>query len=208
MMRRGARPLIGLSISAAMVAALLAGLYGLDAYAHRRFGAVAGWNVHGYRGSVLGPKMPNEVRIAALGGSTTYGYGVGPDQSYPAQLERALADALGPRVRVTVANLGFNNDGAVCFKGTVEAYAYLDPDIYIIYSGVNDSPQMSIRRRPSDCGRPSWVFRTFGRLPIVHVVLREKYYQLRYGSVEKGYRANTSQPATALANWREELQKS
>lgn len=46
---------------------------------------------------------PGELRIAMLGGSTAYGYGVNWDEAIPAQLERQLAPSGGP---LSVVNLG------------------------------------------------------------------------------------------------------
>jgi GDSL-like lipase/acylhydrolase family protein len=186
--RRPRAPWSGLAISGAAVLLMLLAAIGFDIYAHARL-RNAGWNLEGYRGARLGRKAPNEVRVATLGGSTTFGYGVAPGDSYPARLEEALRRRLDGTTPVSVANLGFNNDGAVCFESTVEAYEYLKPDIYIIYAGVNDLFTFSLVRQPRDCGRPgSWVFRTFGYLPIADHLVRDKYFALRYGSVEKGYR--------------------
>jgi len=37
-----------------------------------------------------------------------------------------------------VLNLGFNNEGAYSFKFTLKDYAYLEPDVVVLYSGYND----------------------------------------------------------------------
>jgi len=39
---------------------------------------------------------------------------------------------------VNVLNLGFNNEGAYSFKFTLKDYAYLEPDLVVLYSGYND----------------------------------------------------------------------
>jgi lysophospholipase L1-like esterase len=188
-LRMRSRPLwSGLAISGATLLLMLLGAIAFDIWAHARI-RDAGWNLEGYRGPRLGRKAPNELRVAAVGGSTTFGFGVYPGDSYPARLEHALRRRMDGTTPVSVANLGFNNDGAVCFESTVEAYEYLKPDVYIIYAGVNDMPKFVLVRQPRDCGRwRSWVFRTFGYLPIGDQLVRDKYFALRYGSVEKGYR--------------------
>lgn len=199
--------LVGLALSSATLVLIVAALVAVDLYGHHRLAPFAGWNAHGYRGRILGRKGPTEIRVAALGGSTTYGYAVAAGQSYPDYLERELRRRMAPGVTISVVNLGFNNDGAVCFADTVKAYDYLGPDIFIIYSGINDAPGYTIVRQPADCGRMgSWVFRTSGYLPIGDLLVREKYYQLRYGSVDKGYLARSPGLARQLATWREGLE--
>jgi len=61
------------------------------------------YNSLGFRGGEWGPKRAGVFRIAVLGDSITYGYGVGEEQAYPALIERAL----GARYRVEVLNLGY-----------------------------------------------------------------------------------------------------
>src|SRR4026207_1998602 len=65
-------------------------LLGADIFLHRKFQTSAGVTVWGYRGPTLGRKKPGELRIAFLGGSTAFGYGVTADQAIPAQLEKKL----------------------------------------------------------------------------------------------------------------------
>jgi lysophospholipase L1-like esterase len=167
-------------------------LIGLDVYARSRVERSAGTNWQGYRGPVAGRKAPGEIRIAVLGGSTAFGYGVTANHAFPAYLQRMLnekLDGLGGRARkVTVLNLSYNNESAVCFASTLASYAYLRPDIVLLYSGINDKPFISYYRRPEQCHRnKSVVFRLTGYLPILPLVVQEKYFQLRYGTVEEGY---------------------
>ncbi len=187
------RPIItgmGLALLGVVLAGLV--LLGLDVYARSRVERSAGTNWQGYRGPVAGSKVPGEVRIAVLGGSTAFGYGVTATHAFPAYLERLLserAEGLGGRIRrVTVLNLAYNNESAVCFASTLESYAYLQPDIVLLYSGINDKPFISYYRKPEQCHRnKSVVFKLAGYLPILPLVVREKYFQLRYGTVEEGY---------------------
>jgi len=111
-------------------------LLGIDLYLHHKHGI----NLRGYRGPALGRKQPGERRIAILGGSTTWGFGLQAGQDFPAQLQRMLAESsdLAHEGPIRIANLGSNNEGAYSFKFTIKDYAYLDPDAFILYSGYND----------------------------------------------------------------------
>ena len=109
---------------------------GADLYLHYKHGI----NLRGYRGPSVGRKQAGEKRIAILGGSTTWGFGLKAGQDFPAQLERMLAgryDVSHP-APINVLNLGFNNEGAYSFKFTLRDYAYLEPDVVVLYSGYND----------------------------------------------------------------------
>ena len=114
------------------VSALLAA----DLYLHHRHGV----NLWGYRGSAVGRKQPGEKRIAVLGGSTTFGFGLTAGQAFPGQLQQRFAERAraegGPPINVL--NLGFNNEGAYSFKYTLKDYDYLDYDEVVLYSGYND----------------------------------------------------------------------
>ena len=61
-----------------------------DLYLHHRAERSAGLNRWGYRGPVLSKKQPGEIRVAMLGGSTVFGYGVLASESIPAFLEQRL----------------------------------------------------------------------------------------------------------------------
>ena len=78
-----------------MVAALA--LVVADLYAHHRFERGVLYNVWGYRGPTIGRKSPGEYRIAVLGGSAAYGFGVRWEESMPTLLEQRLA---GERLHV------------------------------------------------------------------------------------------------------------
>jgi len=63
-------------------------------------------NGAGFRGPLyLRPPEPGVLRIACLGDSFTFGWGVGEGETYPCLLERALEARLGPG-RVQVSNFG------------------------------------------------------------------------------------------------------
>jgi len=106
-------------------------LLGADLYLHHKHGV----NIWGYRGPVARRKQPGEKRVAVLGGSTTWGFGLRAGQDFPAQLQRLIA---ADSQKINVLNLGFNAEGAYSFTQTLTDYDYLDLDLVIFYSGYND----------------------------------------------------------------------
>src|SRR5687768_8294397 len=65
----------------------LSALLAVDLYLHHRAERSAGLNRWGYRGPIATGKQAGEVRIAMLGGSTMFGYGVTWSEAIPALLE-------------------------------------------------------------------------------------------------------------------------
>jgi lysophospholipase L1-like esterase len=108
--------------------------FGADFYLHRKHGV----NLWGYRGPAVGRKQPGEKRVAVLGGSTTWGYGLDVGQDFPAQLQRQLINANAGTGPINLLNLGFNNEGAYSFTYTMNDYDYLNYDAVLLYSGYND----------------------------------------------------------------------
>ncbi len=96
-------------------------------------------NRKGYRGKVYPVgRNPGTLRVACLGDSSTYGWGLGPGESYPAAIERTLAWKF-PDGRFEILNFGV--PGYNTFQGRVllerEVLAYR-PDIIVIAYGAND----------------------------------------------------------------------
>ncbi len=143
-------------------------LFGADYYLHRKHGI----NFAGYRGPTLGRKEPGEKRVAVLGGSTTWGFGLRVGQDFPAQLQRHLDQgAERPTTSsIKIVNLGFNGDGAYSFKYTLKDYDYLDCDAVVLYSGYNDlgGPNFYIFRHRSP------VFGWTGYLPLLPALTVDK----------------------------------
>ena len=141
-------------------------LLAIDLYLHHKHGI----NLWGYRGPAVGKKQIGEKRIAVLGGSTTWGFGLTAGQDFPGQLQQRFShSAEGPPI--SVLNLGFNNDGAYSFKYTLSDYAYLDYDEVVIYSGYNDlsgSPNRIVFRHRSP------VFVWTGYLPLLPALTVDK----------------------------------
>ena len=174
---------------------LIIGLLGADVYLHHRAERSAGVNRWGYRGPVAGGKRPGEWRVAVLGGSTVFGYGVRWDEALPRQLEVALnRRAAGAW---SVVNLGYNTEGAFAFRVNLEDFAFLDYDIVCLYEGYNDmigdgSPNLVVVRHRSP------VFRLTGYFPILPLVFREKAMALRSGDIGAAYEAQRNPPQTVF----------
>ncbi len=187
-MNRRKLVLFALAAMVLSVAAMAVVLLGADLYLHHRAERSAGLNRWGYRGPVVGRKAPGEVRIAMLGGSTTFGYGVTWDEALPAMLEREL-QARPDGTRFRTINLGFNNEGAFASVPTMADYAWLDYDIVALYHGYNDilgegGPNTAVYRHDSP------VFRLTGYFPILPLALQEKAMAIRAGgNLDAAYEA-------------------
>ncbi len=96
-------------------------------------------NALGYRGDDFPRDKPaGELRVACLGGSTTYTTFVpDPGDAYPAQLEQSLRDRGVEGVRVINAGVpGWSSwESLLSFELRV---LDVDPDVVIVYHGVND----------------------------------------------------------------------
>ena len=100
----------------------------------------AGHNRLGFRShEIETPKPEGLFRIVATGGSTTYGSGVGPDESWPAQLERILREEYG------YSNVEVINTASTSYTSwnSLSNFAFrvvdLEPDMLIIYHATNDA---------------------------------------------------------------------
>jgi lysophospholipase L1-like esterase len=157
-----------------------------DLILHHRAERSAGLNRWGYRGPVLAPKKPGELRVAMLGGSTAFGYGVMWNESIPALLAQRLNEQHPDRAWTGV-NLGYNTEGAYAFLPNLRDFVYLDYDIVVLYEGYNDmlgdtNPNYVTVRQQSP------VFRATGYFPILPLWLDEKSLALRAGgTVAQGY---------------------
>ena len=163
-------------LHAAMAALLASGLalvllVSADVYVHWRTQDLAGVNIRGYRGSVMPSKRPGEIRVAVLGGSTAFGWGLPSHESVPAFLEKLLN---ATSTRFSVVNLGAPGQGAYGFLFDLEDFAYLDYDIVGLYEGYNDLGLGTQLNNFMLWRRQSPVFRWTGYYPLLPVVLREK----------------------------------
>jgi hypothetical protein len=166
-----------------------------DLYLHKRAERSAGLNRWGYRGPVVSRKQRGEVRIAVLGGSTAFGYGLRWDQAPPAILERELNARFGDAPRVSVVNLGFNNEGVYSYRYTLDDFAFLDYDVAYLFDGYNDLMGDGNQNR-SLFRHESAVFRLTGYYPILPLVLNEKAMSIRTGgNLGQAYAAARNEPA-------------
>jgi hypothetical protein len=169
--RRAAFALVTLVMFFAVPAAVL---LAIDMHLHTKYQTAAGFNIWGYRGPVVGRKRPGEYRVAVLGGSAAYGYGVTWEEAFPAQLERLLTAQASAGTSFRVLNLGYNNEGAYSFTFTQTDYDYLQYDLVCLYEGYNDISGDPNGENRSVFRRNSPVFRLTGYLPIFPIVFKEK----------------------------------
>ena len=155
-----------------------------DLYLNRKYMDLVALNPWGYRGPAVGSKQPGEQRIAFIGGSTAFGYGVHWRDAVPALLQERLNDAGDTARHVRVLNLAGNGEGAHSFRSTLQDYDYLDYDAIIIYSGYNDlSANTQVFRHESIA------FRLTGYLPIFPMIFQEKAMVIRWnGRLGDAYR--------------------
>jgi lysophospholipase L1-like esterase len=108
-------------------------------------------NAHGMRGPETTIKKGKGTwRIAALGDSTMFGWGVKQEQAYPAVLEKALNSA-GDSWRYEVLNFavpGYNT--AIEAEVYKERAAAFDPDLILIQFDVNDLALPNFLFEPPD----------------------------------------------------------
>ena len=104
-------------------------------------------NALGLRGAELDPlKPPGTVRIAVLGDSTTFGYGVADAETYSAKLE-VLLNAAGDLPRCEVLNFGVSGYGTQDEARVLAGRALaLDPDLVVLGYNLNDPD--TERRQP------------------------------------------------------------
>lgn len=181
------RRLVFAAVTVVGVAALLvAGFIAVDVFLHWRMRGLSGINVWGFRGPTLGRKQTQETRVAMLGGSTVFGFGLRPEEAVPALLERRLNErGAAEGRRFSVANLGAPGQGAYSFSYDLADYAFLDYDIAILYEGYNDLGIKDVATRAVPnyflWHRESPIFRLTGYYPILPLVLREKGTAMLHG---------------------------
>jgi lysophospholipase L1-like esterase len=145
-------------------------------------------NSMGYRDKEFNPeKQKGTVRILALGGSTTYGAGVGrPEWTWPSHLQALLDQDYGAG-KYEVINGGLDSAcSAEILSGWVFRYRFLHPDIVVLHMGVNDiwpvlltkdyNPEYVYFRRPAAINQPAG----FLRPAIAFSYLVKAYYALSY----------------------------
>ncbi len=92
------------------------------------------------------------IRVLCVGDSHTYGLPLPEAESYPAQLEQRLA-ALYPDRTVEVVNLGIPGLNSTFVKLRLERQLYqLDPDLVIVWVGINNLWNLAERGKRGDAG--------------------------------------------------------
>ncbi len=173
------KTLVGaLGVELVALAALLT--VALDLRAHARVERLGGVNVWGYRGPVMRTRQPGEIRIAVVGGSLAFGWGVAASETLAPSIRRLVALALdvrgGPTVVVTAINLGAMGMPWQEYKTQIARFAYLQPDILCVYLDTDDRPGGG-RLPVADSG----VAALTGYVPMLPLVLQEKAGRLGVG---------------------------
>ena len=103
-------------------------------------------NASGYRGpEATTPKRAGIKRIVTLGGSSTYGTGVGEDSTWPAILQRDLGEGF------EVFNLGVPGYSSV--ENLIQTALWIsdfEPDVAIYYEGWNDLRSAHVKNLKPD----------------------------------------------------------
>jgi len=94
----------------------------------------SGGPIGGYSGNL---KIKKKFRIICLGGSSTAGYGLSGEKSWPKQLEKKFkSDSTLPSIEVL--NLAVGGYGTGHLKKMLKYRAYdIDPDLVLVYTGWN-----------------------------------------------------------------------
>jgi lysophospholipase L1-like esterase len=94
-------------------------------------------NSDGFRSREFGPKDPGVIRIVCIGDSSTFGWGVDDEYTYPRLLETQLSRPGGPGVEVF--NLGIPGFTTRHGLGVLRHYAVeLEADFFVLSFGTND----------------------------------------------------------------------
>ena len=84
---------------------------------------------------VVEGKMPEKIKIVAVGDSLTAGYGLDESKSYPALLEKKLKS---DGFNVEVINAGVSAETSSGTRSRIDWILTMDPDIVILETGAND----------------------------------------------------------------------
>ena len=103
-------------------------------------------NALGYRGRELTvPKVPGVTRVVCLGGSTTYGWGVEPNETFASFLQNLLDQRVPGKF--AVFNLG--SPGYTSFQGRLlmERMIAYRPDVVVCNFGNNDQGRVALEEK-------------------------------------------------------------
>lgn|SRR5262245_12740183 len=146
------------------VAMLLTAATVADLQAHWRGIEQRAVNMWGFRGPTHLDATGR--RVALVGGSAAYGYGVDAVKAMPNYLGFYLdrLSLTGPRrVSIDLLNLAAAGDGPLSYVNTLRAYEYLKPDTLVIYDGYAGAGLTG----DGGARHRSLVFRATGYFPIL-----------------------------------------
>ncbi|MCH7808830.1 MAG: hypothetical protein IIB60_06350 [Planctomycetes bacterium] len=92
--------------------------------------------VRSYRGKVYDPTTSAEFRIVCLGGSTTWGHHLAPEQTWPAALEATMQSRGYDTEIINAARPWYTTAHSIvsyCLQ-----MRHFDPDVVIVMHGIND----------------------------------------------------------------------
>ncbi len=130
------------------------------------------YNYKGYRGEIVSPDDP--TIIACFGGSTTYGYGVKKDKTWPYFLEELLKKE---GLNISVVNLGANGQGIYGISHDLKLYDYLNYDIAILFNGYNDMMPELLQR--NNLRGNDLLFRIFGYKQVIWPFIKERIFSIK-----------------------------
>ena len=157
--RRGLYIALGLEV----LAFALFGLVMLDVATHRHDDPYV-INQFGYRGPARASKRPAERRAVIVGGTAAFGSGLPWPETVGPQLALAidkLKGTPGDAPFLDIQNIAEPSAGADTYIAALQDYAYLQPDLVVIYDGYDPIGRRQHGRRES------FLFRSFGYLPLV-----------------------------------------
>jgi hypothetical protein len=158
---------------AVLIAVLLT--VALDLQAHKRVERLGGVNIWAYRGPVMRRKAQNEIRVAVVGGTLAFGWGVAASEALAPSVRQLVAleidkpgSALGPFTAVTLGAIGLAPGQ---YASWIDRFAYLRPDVICI---VGDPRGHRGGGRSLLPDRESTLFLLFGYAPMLPLVVEEK----------------------------------
>src|SRR5262249_49366735 len=158
-----------LALEAVVLAAALVAT--IDLVAHRHVEQVGGVNIWNYRGPVAHQKQPNEIRLAFVGGTRAFSWGVAASEALPAAVRWMIhlatdrpGETLRPIVAITLGRLGATADS---YAATIERFGYLASD-YICLVDDLGVPGATTNDRASA------IYDWTGYMPTLPLVMREK----------------------------------
>jgi uncharacterized protein YjbI with pentapeptide repeats len=105
------------------------------------------YNSHGFRGNEFEKEKPDNIfRIFAVGGSTTFGAGAEDDETWSVYLQKIINETVAGK-NIEVMNFGLSGATTESYYELIKnKITSLDPDLIIMYDGLNDSRDISTEK--------------------------------------------------------------